>query len=147
MNGHLRYLSACLKGADFVAKPPKCLAIVSRKLTKRAAIAGRCRLQAVTEIACEFIADYVVPQMFIRSPRVRSGKFVLVDAKRLLQQNPPNPDVGSSRAMAGSVAVDRQLPQCVGGGCGAEFVGQVLVDDSHQALAGAGCSYSAALAH
>jgi hypothetical protein len=59
----------------------------------------------------------------------------------------PNPDVGASRGMAGSVAADRQLPQRVVGGCGAEFVGEVLVDGSHQALAGAGCSYSAALAH
>jgi hypothetical protein len=65
----------------------------SRKLTKRAAMAGRCRLQAVTEVACEFIADYLVPQMFIRSPRLRPGKFVLVDAKRLLQQNLPEADV------------------------------------------------------
>src|ERR1035437_9325383 len=33
--------------------------------------------------------DNVVPQMIIRSSRVRLGKFVLVDAKRLLQQYPP----------------------------------------------------------
>jgi hypothetical protein len=59
---------------------------ISRKLTKRAAIADRCRLQAIAEVACQFIADYVVPQMFIRSPRVRPGNLVLVDAKRLLQQ-------------------------------------------------------------
>jgi len=38
---------------------------ISRKWTKRAAIADRCRRQAVTEVACEFIADYVVPQMII----------------------------------------------------------------------------------
>ena len=62
---------------------------ISRKWTKRAAIADRYCLQAVTEVACEFIADYVVPQMIIRSPRVRPGKFVLVDAKRLLQQYLP----------------------------------------------------------
>jgi hypothetical protein len=66
---------------------------ISRKLTKRAAIADRCRLKAIAEVACEFIADYVVPQMIIRSPRVRPGKFVLVDAKRLLQQYLPGTDI------------------------------------------------------
>jgi hypothetical protein len=59
---------------------------ISRKWTKRAAIVNRCRLQAITEVACEFIAEHVVPQMIIRSPRARPGKFVLADAKRLLQQ-------------------------------------------------------------
>jgi hypothetical protein len=54
-------------------------------------------------------------------------------------------DVGASRGMAGSVAVDRQLPQRVVGGCGAEFVREVLVDGCHQALAAAGCSFSARL--
>jgi hypothetical protein len=34
--------------------------------------------------------DNVVPQMTIRSPRLRPGKFVLVDAKRVLQQYPLN---------------------------------------------------------
>src|ERR1700738_5196906 len=58
---------------------------ISRKLTKRAAIADRCRLQAIAEAACEFIADYVVPQMIIRSQRVQPGKLLLVDTKRLLQ--------------------------------------------------------------
>jgi hypothetical protein len=33
--------------------------------------------------------DNVVPQMIIRSPRVRPGRFVFSDAKRLLQHNPP----------------------------------------------------------
>jgi hypothetical protein len=76
-----------------VAKLPKCHAI--NFLTKRAAIADRYRLQAVTEVACEFIANYVVPQMIIRSARLRPGKFVLVDAKRLLQQYLRNPDFAS----------------------------------------------------
>jgi hypothetical protein len=49
---------------------------ISRKLTKRAAIADPCNLQAIAEVAREFIADYVVPQMIIRSPRVQPGKFV-----------------------------------------------------------------------
>ena len=62
---------------------------ISRKLTKRAAIADRCRLKAIAEVACEFIADYVVPQMIILSPRARPGKFVFSDAKRLLQQYLP----------------------------------------------------------
>jgi hypothetical protein len=66
---------------------------ISRKLTKRAAIADRCRLQAIAEVACEFIADYVVPQMIIRSPRLRPGKFVLVDAKRRLRQYLPQPEI------------------------------------------------------
>jgi hypothetical protein len=65
---------------------------ISRKLTKRAAIADRCRLQAIAEVACEFIADYVVPQMIIRSPRVQPGKLLLVDTKRLLQHYPPEAD-------------------------------------------------------
>src|ERR1700681_2582899 len=33
--------------------------------------------------------DGVVPQMIIRSPRVRPGNFLFSDAKRLLQQYPP----------------------------------------------------------
>src|ERR1700730_111375 len=33
--------------------------------------------------------DGVVPQMIIRSPRVRPGKFLFSDTKRLLQQYPP----------------------------------------------------------
>ncbi len=39
---------------------------ISRKLTKRAAIADRCHLQAIAEVACEFIADYVVPHVLSR---------------------------------------------------------------------------------
>jgi hypothetical protein len=31
---------------------------ISRRLTKGAAIADRCRLQAIAEVACQFIADY-----------------------------------------------------------------------------------------
>jgi Integrase core domain len=80
------------QSADTVAKLPKCHAIISRKLTKRAAIADRCSLQAIAEVACEFIADYVVPQMIIRSPRVHPGTLVLVDTKRLLQQYLPGPE-------------------------------------------------------
>jgi hypothetical protein len=67
---------------------------ISRKWTKRAAIADRCHLQAITEVACEFIAEHVVPQMIIRSPRVQPGKTVLADAKRLLQQYLPTADMG-----------------------------------------------------
>jgi hypothetical protein len=69
--------------------PQNALRSISRKLTKRAAIADRCRLQAIAEVACEFIADYVVPQMIIRSPRVQPGKLLLVDTKRLLQHYRP----------------------------------------------------------
>jgi hypothetical protein len=58
---------------------------ISRKWTERAAIADRCRLQAITEVACEFIAEHVVPQVIIRSPRVQPGKIVLADAKKPLQ--------------------------------------------------------------
>jgi hypothetical protein len=58
---------------------------ISRKWTKRAAIANRCRRQGITEVAGEFIAEHVVPQMIIRSPRIRTGKFVPMQ-KRLLQQ-------------------------------------------------------------
>src|SRR3984893_5924989 len=74
------------RAADDVAKLPKWHAINSPQMDKRAANRRPMSLQAVTEVACEFIADYVVPQMIIRSPRVRPGKFVLVDAKRLLQK-------------------------------------------------------------
>jgi hypothetical protein len=91
-NGHSAKRRRLLS-ADTVAKPAKCHAINLPQLTKRAAIAGRCRLQDVTEVACEFIADYVVPQMIIRSPRLRPGKFALVDAKRLLQQYLPQPEI------------------------------------------------------
>jgi hypothetical protein len=59
---------------------------ISRKWIKQTSIAERCSLQAITEVAREFIADNVVPQMIICSPRVRPGKFVFSDAKRLLQQ-------------------------------------------------------------
>jgi hypothetical protein len=82
-----------LPSADTVAKLAKCHAINFPQLTKRAAIAGRCRLQDVTEVAREFIADYVVPQMIIRSPRLRPGKFVLVDAKRRLRQYLSQPEI------------------------------------------------------
>src|SRR6478672_1805030 len=34
--------------------------------------------------------DNVVPQIIVRSPRVRPGKFVFIAAKRLLQQYLPN---------------------------------------------------------
>jgi hypothetical protein len=81
------------RGADTVAKLPKWHAINFPQIDKRAANRRRMSLQAVTEVACEFIADYVVPQMIIRSPRVRPGKFVLVDAKRLLQQYLPGTDI------------------------------------------------------
>src|ERR1700736_6627670 len=77
--------------------------------------------------------------------RISSSEISSVTQKRLFQHYLPNPDVGASGGMAGSVAVDRQLPQRVVGGCGAEFIGEVLVDGSHQALAGAGCSFSARL--
>jgi hypothetical protein len=87
-------------------------------LTKRAAIADRCRLQAIAEVACEFIADYVVPQMIIRSPRVQPGKLLLVDTKRLLQHYLPLPDGGArfgSRTASGfewrAPQRDRKLPQ------------------------------------
>jgi hypothetical protein len=82
-----------LDSTDTVAKLQNAMRSISRKLTKRAAIADRCRLQAVNEVACELIADYVVPQMIIRSPHVRPGKFVLVDAKTLLQQYRRKADV------------------------------------------------------
>src|SRR6266853_1462878 len=45
--------------------------------------------------------DNVVRQMIIRSPRVRPGKFVFGDAKRLLQQYLPTAD--SSTAANGIV--------------------------------------------
>jgi hypothetical protein len=44
--------------ADSVANSQNALRSISRKLTKRAAIADRRRLQAIAEVACEFIADY-----------------------------------------------------------------------------------------
>src|ERR1700730_542349 len=37
--------------------------------------------------------DNVVPQSIVRSPRVRPGKFVFSDAKRLLQQYLPATDI------------------------------------------------------
>src|SRR6476660_3559630 len=61
---------------------------ISRKQTKRAEIAERYSLQAVTEVACELWQNNVVPQMIIRSPNVRPGEFAIGDAKRLLQHNP-----------------------------------------------------------
>jgi hypothetical protein len=62
---------------------------ISRKQTKRAEIAERYSLQAVTEVACELWQNNVVPQMIIRSPNVRPGEFAIGDAKRLLQHNLP----------------------------------------------------------
>ena len=58
---------------------------ISRKWSKRAAIAGRCCLHVVNEAACEFNANYVVPQMVVRSSCLRLRKIVFSDAKRLLQ--------------------------------------------------------------
>ena len=80
---HVRFVPILLQNSQ------NALRSISRKLTKRAAIADRCRLQAIAEVACEFIADYVVPQMIIRSPRVQPGKLLLVDTKRLLQHYRP----------------------------------------------------------
>ncbi len=62
---------------------------ISPKQTKRAEIAERYSLQAVTEVARELWQNNVVPQMIIRSPNVRPGEFAIGDAKRLLQQYPP----------------------------------------------------------
>jgi hypothetical protein len=67
------------------SKLPKCRAInfpqqidqMSRNRRPMSPPGGyRSRLSVVT--------DYVVPQTIIRSPRMRPGEFVLVDAKRLL---------------------------------------------------------------
>src|SRR6266436_3212878 len=52
--------------------------------------------------------DNVVPQMIIRSPRVRPGKFVFSDAKRLLQHNRPHPD-SSTTARGGSSLFDHRV--------------------------------------
>jgi hypothetical protein len=48
-------------GQILLQNSQKAMRSISRKLTKRAAITDRYRLKAVTEVACEFIADYVVP--------------------------------------------------------------------------------------
>src|ERR1700680_4018802 len=48
--------------------------------------------------------DDVVPQMIIRSPRVRPGKFLFSDAKRLLQHNLGKADIAVARAQV------RKLP-------------------------------------
>jgi hypothetical protein len=58
---------------------------ISRKLIKRAAIADRCRLQAISVVACAFIADYVVPQNDYSIAARTAEKLLLVDTKRLLQ--------------------------------------------------------------
>ncbi len=54
---------------------------ISRKQTKRAEIAERYSLQAVTEVACELWQDDVVPHIIIRSPRLRSRKLCSVMQK------------------------------------------------------------------
>ena len=59
---------------------------ISRKSTKQTAIAERCSLQAITEVARESPLDNLVPQMIIRSPRVRPGKPV---SARILVVMPP----------------------------------------------------------
>jgi hypothetical protein len=55
--------------------------------------------------------------MIIRSPRVRPGKFVLADAKRLLQQSltkadfgPAYSDIGPAYSMPTSVTCERDHP-------------------------------------
>jgi hypothetical protein len=85
---------------------------ISRELTKRAAIADRSRLQAIAEVACQFIADYVVPQIIIQSPRIRPGKLVLVDAKRLLQHGVIP---GSSQTRARESALQAGMGPALGG--------------------------------
>ena len=70
---------------------------ISRKQTKRAEIAERYSLQAVTEVACELWQNNVVPQMIIRSPNVRPGEFAIGDAKRLLQHNLPGRDIAMNK--------------------------------------------------
>jgi hypothetical protein len=44
--------------------------------------------------------DNVVPQIIVPSPRVRPGKFVLSDAKRLFQQYLPKADIGRDNSSA-----------------------------------------------
>jgi hypothetical protein len=51
----------CQLSADFVAKLPKCHAIVFPQIDKTSRNRRPMSSQAVTEVACEFIADYVVP--------------------------------------------------------------------------------------
>src|SRR6478736_10357149 len=46
--------------------------------------------------------DNVVPHLIIRSPRVRPGKFVFSDAKRLLQQYLPEADITSLHSITSS---------------------------------------------
>jgi hypothetical protein len=50
---------------------------------------GRCASRPVTEFACEFLLNHACPQIIIRSPHPRLGKFVASDLKRVLQHYPP----------------------------------------------------------
>ena len=51
----------------------------------RSRVADRYSLQAVTEVAVSSSQYDVVPQMIIRSPKLRPGELAIGDAKRLLQ--------------------------------------------------------------
>src|SRR6266478_3335062 len=68
---HVRNVPIVLQNSQNAVLP------ISRKQTKRAEIAERHSLQAVTEVACELWQNNVVPQMIIRSPNIRPGHEVL----------------------------------------------------------------------
>ena len=80
MGRHVAKVPIVLQNSQNALRP------ISRKSTKRAEIADRYSLQAVTEGAVSSSQYDAVPQMIIRSPNVRPGEFAIGDAKRFLQQ-------------------------------------------------------------
>jgi hypothetical protein len=62
---------------------------IFREKTKQATITDRCALKRANEVAVGSSPIDVAPRMIIRPLRLRAGKFVFSDAKRLLQHYLP----------------------------------------------------------
>ena len=54
---HIADVPACRKSADSVAKLPKCRGFNFPEIDQTSHNRERCSLQAIAEVACEFIAD------------------------------------------------------------------------------------------
>ena len=63
---------------------------IFRETTEREAIADSYNLNRVTEVACEFNVRRRGPHIFTRKPHRQPLEFLIISAKPLLQQYPPN---------------------------------------------------------
>jgi hypothetical protein len=83
---------------------------IFREKTKQATITDRCALKRANEVAVGSSPIDVAPRMIIRPLRLRAGKFVFSDAKRLLQHYLPNADIGRECPRRQFIGCLRKLP-------------------------------------